>query len=48
MKLFKGQNLLEFADRFQTDEDCMKYLAHLKWVDGYNLKSVFKFNNDVK
>lgn len=35
MKLFQGQNLLEFADRFKTDEDCIKYLAHIKWSKGY-------------
>lgn len=35
MKLFKGQNLLDFADRFKTDEDCKKYLAHMKWSGGY-------------
>ena len=27
MNIFKGQNLLEFADQFKTDEDCKKYLA---------------------
>jgi len=35
MKLFQGQNLLEFADRFKTDEDCMEYLSHFKWEDGF-------------
>ena len=28
--VFKGQNLLEFSDRFKTDEDCKKYLASVK------------------
>lgn len=35
MNLFQGQNLLEFADRFKTDEDCIKYLAHFKWENGF-------------
>lgn len=35
MNLFQGQNLLEFADRFKTDEDCLEYLAYLKWDEGY-------------
>jgi transposase-like protein len=35
MELFKGQNALEFADRFRTDEDCLEYLAQIKWYDGY-------------
>jgi hypothetical protein len=30
MDVFKGQNLLEFSDRFKTDEDCKKYLAQIK------------------
>jgi len=35
MNIFKGQNLLEFSDRFKTDEDCKKYLADIKWKDGF-------------
>ena len=27
MKLFKGQNLLEFTEHFKTDLDCEEYLA---------------------
>ena len=30
MDVFKGQNLLEFSDRFKTDEDCKRYLASVK------------------
>ena len=30
MEIFKGQNLLEFSDRFKTDENCKEYLAILK------------------
>ena len=35
MNLFYGQDLLQFADRFKTDQDCLEYLAHLKWIEGY-------------
>lgn len=35
MDVFKGQNLLEFSDRFKTDEDCKKYLASIKSNMGY-------------
>ena len=35
MEIFKGQNLLEFAERFKTDEDCKKYLSAIKWERGY-------------
>ena len=35
MEIFKGQNLLEFSDRFKTDENCKEYLSNIKWNDGY-------------
>lgn len=35
MDLFKGQNLLEFAERFKSNEDCIEYLAHMKWSEAY-------------
>jgi transposase-like protein len=35
MELFKGQNLLEFAERFNSDETCIEYLAHIKWNDRF-------------
>ena len=35
MELYKGQNLLEFAERFKTDSDCIEYLAHMKWSESY-------------
>ncbi len=38
MNVFKGQNLLEFSDRFKTDEDCKKYLADIKWKDGFKCR----------
>ncbi len=35
MEIFKGQNLLEFSDRFKTDEYCKEYLAFLKAKTAY-------------
>lgn len=35
MDVFKGQNLLEFSDRFKTDEDCKEYLASIKAKSDY-------------
>lgn len=35
MDIFKGQNLLEFSDRFKTDQDCKEYLAGIKWKEGF-------------
>jgi len=35
MEIFKGQNLLEFSDRFKTDSSCKEYLALLKWKEGF-------------
>jgi transposase-like protein len=38
MKIFNGQNLIEFAERFRTDDDCKKYLSEIKWEDGYTCR----------
>lgn len=35
MKIFKGQNLLEFSDRFKTDENCKEYLVNIKWKEKF-------------
>lgn len=35
MNLFKGQNLIEFTERFKTDSDCIEYLAYLKWSEAF-------------
>ena len=35
MNLFKGQNLIEFTERFKTDSDCLEYLSYLKWSEGF-------------
>ncbi|CAN5181143.1 hypothetical protein BH09BAC1_BH09BAC1_02330 [soil metagenome] len=38
MDFFKGQNLLEFSERFKTDEDCKEYLSQIKWSKGYECR----------
>lgn len=38
MDIFKGQEVIEFSRRFQTDLDCKKYLAELKWKDGFSCR----------
>ena len=38
MDIFKGENLVEFADRFTSDLVCKEYLAELKWEGGYKCK----------
>jgi transposase-like protein len=35
MDIFKGQDLLEFAERFKTDQKCKEYLAYWKWTKGF-------------
>lgn len=38
MNIFRGQNLLEFSDRFKSDEDCKEYLSGIKWNDGFECR----------
>jgi len=38
MDIFKGQNLLQFAEHFKTDLDCKEYLSELKWSKGYTCR----------
>jgi hypothetical protein len=33
--MFKGISIIEFSDKFKTDQDCKDYLAQLKWSQGY-------------
>jgi len=35
MEIYKGQNLLEFAERFNSDLNCKEYLSETKWETGY-------------
>jgi hypothetical protein len=47
---FIGVNSIKFNRRFQTDEDCYKYLAETKWESGYICKRCghIKFYKGVK
>jgi transposase-like protein len=33
--IFRGENILEFADTFNNDKACLAYLSDLKWSDGF-------------
>ena len=33
--MFKGINIIEFSERFTTDDECRKYLSAIKWENGY-------------
>ena len=33
--MFKGVNIIEFSQRFSTDEKCYEYLSAIKWKNGY-------------
>lgn len=33
--IFEGLSLLEFNDKFSTDENCYQYLCNIKWENGY-------------
>ncbi|MFT5616866.1 MAG: hypothetical protein ACI85I_000080 [Arenicella sp.] len=35
MDIFKGQDALEFATWFGTDDDCKEYLSEMKWEKSY-------------
>ena len=35
---FKSLSLFEFQEKFSSNDDCKKYLAELKWKDGYVCK----------
>lgn len=35
MEIFKDQNLIEFAERFKSDQDCREYLSNIKWSKHY-------------
>ncbi len=35
MKIFKGQNLIQFAERFKSDENCKMYSSEIKWENSF-------------
>lgn len=32
---FRSTSIIDFIDRFETDEDCLEYLSILKWKEGF-------------
>ena len=36
--LFRGVNSIKFNQRFKDDNDCLEYLAEVKWQNGYKCK----------
>lgn len=38
MEQFKSTSLFKFKEKFNTDNDCKKYLHHYKWKDGFKCK----------
>jgi hypothetical protein len=35
---FTGMNSIKFNQHFKTEEDCLKYIADLKWEQGYKCR----------
>ena len=35
MEIYRGEELIQFADRFPTDVACLKYLSEIKWNNGF-------------
>ena len=33
--MFKGENIIEFTEKFKTDMACLAYLSEIKWSKGY-------------
>lgn len=48
MELFKGRNLLEFAEQFKTDDNCKEYLAQVKWKEGYSCKKCSNKTSQIR
>ncbi len=38
MEIFKGENIVDFVDRFSSDKVCQQYLHDLKWSEGYTCR----------
>ena len=42
--IFRGVNSIKFNQRFKDDNDCLAYLAEIKWLDGYRCR---RCNNNI-
>lgn len=38
MKIFEGQNILNFVEEYPNDDSCKAYLAQLKWEKGFSCR----------
>ena len=38
MEIYNGEKLLEFTERFSSDEACLKYLSDIKWNSGFECR----------
>jgi hypothetical protein len=48
MEIFKGQNLIEFADRFKTDQDCREYLSEVKCLENYVCRKCMHTKSQIR
>ncbi|MDR7128008.1 hypothetical protein J2X69_000336 [Algoriphagus sp. 4150] len=48
MDIFKGQNIVEFAGRFQSDLHCKKYLSEVKWTSGYTFRKCGHHSSQIR
>ncbi len=48
MDIFNGQNLLDFCERFKTDNDCREYLAKVKWESGFSCSKCGHLKSQVR
>jgi hypothetical protein len=46
--IFKGQNLLELAEYFKSNQNCLDYSAEIKWANGYICKKCGYSNSQTR
>ena len=48
MDIFKGQNLLDFSDRFKTDDNCKLYLSEIIFSAGFKCRKCGPTKNQIR
>lgn len=48
MEIFKGRNLLEFSDRFKTDDDCKAYLSGITFSAGFKCRKCGHIKSQIR
>lgn len=48
MEIFRGENLVNFVDRFNSDKACKRYLYELKWQKGFTCKKCGHKKHTIK